>query len=132
MVSSVSGELFGILLVDVVEAFADFDRNSCGWTDDFDAFDAACEEDAENVLPALPVLWVFLGHSLKAVEQDFKEFCVGGGGMLLAELLEDLRELFGFFEVGLGCVVVIVFNVLIDLFKDLNFLGVGEGVIVFA
>lgn len=40
------------------------------------------------------------------VEQDFKEFCVGGVGMLLAELLEKLGELFGFFEVGLGGVVM--------------------------
>jgi hypothetical protein len=99
---SIPRKLFLIFLVDVVEAFADFDRDSCGRTDEFEAFDAACKENAKNVLPALPVLWVFLGHGLKAVEQDFKEFCVGGVGMLLAELLEKLDELFGFFEVGLG------------------------------
>ena len=84
VVRSIPRKLFGIFLVDIVEAFADFDRDACGWTDDFDAFDAACEEDAENILPALPVLWAFLGHGRKAVEQDFKEFCVGGVGILLA------------------------------------------------
>ena len=126
VVSSVSGELFWIFLVDVVEAFADFDRDSCGRADALNTFNAACEEDAENVLPALPVLRIFLGHGLKAVEQNFKEFCVGGVGMLLAELLEELGELLGFFKVGLRGVVVIVFDILIDLLEDLDFLGVGK------
>ena len=104
----ISRELFWIFLIEVVEAFADFDRNTCERLPDFNAFNSACEEDAENILPALPVLWVFLWHGLKAIEKDFKEFCVGSVGMLLAELLEDLGELFGFFEAGLGCVVVFV------------------------
>jgi hypothetical protein len=93
-------------LVDVVEAFADFDRDTCEGLPDFNAFNSACEENAENVLPTLPVLWIFLGHGLKPVEQDFKKFIVGTIGMLLAQLLEDLGELFGFFEVGLRRVVM--------------------------
>ncbi len=84
VVRSIPRKLFGIFLVDVVEVFADFDRYSCEGLPDFDAFDATCEEDAENVLPAFPVFWVLLGHGGKAVEQDFKEFCVGSVGMLLA------------------------------------------------
>lgn len=132
---SSSGKLFWILLVDVVETFADFDRDACGRTDEFDAFDAACEENAKNVLPVLPILWAFLRHGLKAVEQDFKEFCVGGVGMLLAELLEKLGELFGFFEVGLGGVVMndlIAFNIACDsgngcIEVELDFGLVGHG-----
>jgi hypothetical protein len=41
--------------------------------DDFDALDSASEEDAKDVLPALRVV---MGHIGKAVEQDFKNFCV--------------------------------------------------------
>ena len=85
--SSISGELFWIFLVDVVEAFADFDRDSCEWLPDFDAFNASCEEDAENVLPALPVLWIFLGHGGKAIEQNLKEFAVGFVWVFVTKLI---------------------------------------------
>ena len=115
-------------MIDVVEAFTDFDRDACGWTDEFDAFDSACEEDAENVLPALPVLWVFLGHGLKAVEQDFKEFCVGGAGMLLAELLEELGELFGFFEVGCWSVIMVLDANLISCDRDIARVEIADAV----
>ena len=82
--SSISGELFWIFLVDVVEAFADFDRDSFEWLPDFDAFNASCEEDAENVLP---VLWIFLGHGGKAIEQNLKEFAVGFVWVFVTKLI---------------------------------------------
>ena len=82
--SSISGELFWIFLVDVVEAFADFDRDSFEWLPDFDASNASCEEDAENVLPAL---WIFLGHGGKAIEQNLKEFAVGFVWVFVTKLI---------------------------------------------
>lgn len=122
----ISRELFWIFLIDVVEAFADFDRNTCERLPDFNAFNSACEEDAENILPALPVLWVFLGHGLKAVEQDFKEFCVGSVGMLL----EDLGELFGFLKVSFWSIVVILDADLIACDRDISCVEVSDAIYV--
>jgi hypothetical protein len=100
--------LFAVTIVDFIEAFEDFDRDACDGDKNFGGFDAACKEDAENVLPALPGLGIVLGHGGKAVEQNFEDFCVGFIGVLGAEFGQEMGELLvGFGEVGIGGIVVL-------------------------
>jgi hypothetical protein len=47
--------------VNLIQSLADFDGNTCGGKEHFKEFATPCEKNAEEILPALPLLRILLG-----------------------------------------------------------------------
>jgi hypothetical protein len=77
-----SWEGLTVAIVDVVKAFENFDWNTCNGDENFGRFNSTGKDKAENILPALPILGIGLGHGAKAVEQDLEDFRVRFIGVL--------------------------------------------------
>lgn len=100
MLSLNLGQLFTVAIVDCVKLLENFDWNPSNGNEKFSGLYAPCKEDAEGVLPALPILRVGLWHCGKTIEQNVENFCVGFVGVFLAKFFDEFSELLG----GFGCV----------------------------